>query len=161
MKQISPHISYNEAIRSDVAKRYGIKNEPDEMQLARMRLVAEKVFEPLRNHFNVPIFISSFFRTKTLNVLIHGANNSEHMAFKGAAMDLDAELFGGVTNKQIFEYIKDNLDFRQLIWEFGTNDDPNWVHVSYSEGDNKKEILRAVSVNGVTRYLPYDKGYNI
>lgn len=153
MEKISEHITYKEATRSDVAKRMGMDNDPDEMQLNKMRLVANKVFEPLRKHFNVPIFISSFFRSRLLNMAIGGSNTSEHLALKGSAIDLDAHLFGGVTNKQLFEYIKNNLDFNQLIWEFGTDQEPDWVHVSYSEGANKKEILKATSINGVKRYI--------
>ena len=143
MKLISPNITWAEAIRSDTAKRAGINNYFNIEQLARMTLLAGKVFEPLRLHFNVPIFISSFFRNHDVNELIGGAFNSQHMANNGAAMDLDAEVYGGVTNKQLFEYIKDNLEFDQLIWEFGNDGEPDWVHVSYNEGHNRKEILKA------------------
>jgi hypothetical protein len=155
MNSLSQHVTLSEATRSDAAKRAGISNEPNAEQLARMVLLAVNVFEPLRNHFGVPIYISSFFRSKAVNVMIKGANNSEHMANGGAAMDLDAEMFGVITNKQIFEYIVNNLKFRQLIWEFGTNEEPDWVHVSYSEGDNKKEVLKAIKVNGSTQYIPF------
>lgn len=156
MSNISEHITYNEAIRSDTAKKLGIKNIPDDSQLHRMRLLAENVFEPVRNYFNVPIFISSFFRSAKLNKVLKGAVNSEHLALEGAAMDLDAQLFGKLTNKQIFDYIRSNLDFNQLIWEFGNNVEPDWVHVSYSEGKNKKEVLRAISMNGITRYKKFE-----
>lgn len=144
MNRVSLHITWAEAIRSDVAKRAGLTNYFTQEQLARMILLADNIFEPLRMHFKVPIFIASFFRSKKLNELVGGAKNSQHMANNGAAMDLDAEVFGGVTNKELFDYIKDNLPFDQLIWEFGTELEPDWVHVSYNEGNNRGEILKAV-----------------
>lgn len=151
---ISPHISYEEAIRSDVAKRLGIKNYFTPEQLVRMTALAEKVFEPLRTHFKVPIFIASFFRNPEINKLIGGAKNSQHMANNGAAIDLDAQTYGRLTNKEIFDYIKDNLEFDQLIWEFGNDNEPDWVHVSYNEGHNRGEILRATrNVLGETLYI--------
>jgi hypothetical protein len=140
MDNISPHITYSEATHSDTAKRLGIPNVPDETQLANMKVLAEKVFEPLREHFGVPIYVSSFFRSALLNKQLKGAKKSQHMS--GEAMDLDAEKFGGVTNKDIFEYILDNLDYDQLIWEFGTNDEPDWVHVSFTTTrPNRKQVL--------------------
>jgi len=156
MLNISEHITYSEATRSDTAKKFGIKNIPDDSQLHRMKLLAENVFEPVRNYFKVPIFISSFFRSAKLNKVLKGAVNSEHLALDGAAMDLDAQLFGKLTNKQIFNYIRNNLDFNQLIWEFGNSVEPDWVHVSYNEGKNKKEVLRAISMNGITRYKKFE-----
>jgi zinc D-Ala-D-Ala carboxypeptidase len=155
MNKISEHITWSEAIRSDIAKRNGINNYFNPEQLARMVILAEKVFEPLRNHFNVPIFINSFFRNYQVNKLTGGASNSQHMANYGAAIDIDCEVFGGVTNKQLFDYIKDNLEFDQLIWEDGTGEEPNWVHVSYNEGHNRKEILKMVRINNISTYEPY------
>jgi len=155
MNKISEHITYADAIHSDTAKRNGIKNYFNLEQLDRMSTLAEKVYEPLYNHFNVPIYISSFFRSAKLNDLLGGANNSQHMANDGAAMDIDADLYGKITNKQVFDYIKDNLEFDQLIWEMGDKKNPDWVHVSYDAKGNRKEILRAISKNGDTKYEPY------
>jgi hypothetical protein len=112
--------------------------------------VAEKIFQPVREHFKVPISVTSGYRSKKLNKLIGGAKNSEHV--EGRAFDLDADVFGGVTNKEIFDFIKTNLEFNQLIWEFGDDNNPDWVHVSYREGENKKRVLRAVKVKGDTLY---------
>ena len=140
MESISPHISYSEATLSDTAKRLGIPNIPNEEHLARMRILAERVFEPLRQHFGVPIYISSFFRSSALNASVGGSTSSQHVL--GEAMDLDAEKFGGITNKEIFEFIKNNLEFNQLIWEGGTSDEPDWIHVSYTNRyPNRKQIL--------------------
>lgn len=150
MEKISEHITYGEAIKSQVAIREGIDNTPTANQLKAMKLVAEKVFEPLRKALGFPIFISSFFRCAILNSMIGGASNSQHT--KGEAMDLDKDGF----NAQIFHYIKNNLTFDQLIWEFGDSNEPDWVHVSYSANGNRREVLRAIRKNGKTVYIPFD-----
>lgn len=148
--RISKHISYKEATQSQTAVRKGISNEPDAYQLQNMQLLAEKVFEPLREHFGVPIAINSFFRSQKLNKAIGGVAGSQHT--QGRAIDVDDTL-GGVSNKQMFEYIKDNLDFDQLIWEFGNDNNPDWVHISYvSPTENRNRVLRASKKNGKTVY---------
>jgi zinc D-Ala-D-Ala carboxypeptidase len=135
MESLSKHISYEEAIHSDTAKRLGILNIPNAEQLINMRNLATRIFEPVRAHFNVPIYISSFFRSSALNKAVGGATASQHMANNGAAMDIDADRYGGITNQQIFDFIKDTLDFDQLILENG------WVHCSYKEKGNRKQIV--------------------
>jgi D-alanyl-D-alanine dipeptidase len=148
--RISKHISYKEATASQTAVRKGIDNTPNEYQLQNMKLVAEKIFEPLREHFKRPIAINSFFRSQKLNKAIGGATGSQHT--QGRAIDIDDTL-GGVTNKQMFNWIKDNLDFDQLIWEFGNDSNPDWVHVSYvSENENRRRVLKALKKNGKTIY---------
>jgi zinc D-Ala-D-Ala carboxypeptidase len=148
--RISKHISYKEATQSQTATRKGISNDPDAYQLQNMQLLAEKVFEPLREHFGVPIAINSFFRSQKLNKAIGGAAGSQHT--QGRAIDIDDTL-GGVSNKQMFDYIKNHLDFDQLIWEFGDNNNPAWVHVSYvSETENRRRVLKASKKNGKTVY---------
>ena len=151
MKKISEHITYAEATKSQTATRKGIDNTPDEETLTRMRFVAEGVFEPLRKHFNVPIAITSFYRSKELNEEVGGSSTSEHVY--GSAMDIDADVFGKITNKDIFDFIKNNLPFNQLIWEFGTDENPAWVHVSLKMENNKCEIKKAYKdENGKTKY---------
>ena len=141
MLQISEHISYAEAIYSDTAKREGINNYFTQEQLVRMKLVAEKVYERVVAYLGVPVYISSFFRNSVLNAFLGGSDTSQHVL--GEAMDLDADFYDRITNKQIFDYIKDNLEFDQLIWEKGTDEEPSWVHVSYTERrPNRKQILR-------------------
>lgn len=140
---ISKNITLAESIKSQSAIRLGIKNEPSKEQIEAMKYVAENIFERVRSHFgNKPIAISSFFRNFATNKAVGGSQTSQHC--KGEAMDIDADTFGGVTNKEIFNYIKDNLDFDQLIWEFGTNNNPDWVHVSLTKGLNKRQVLKAV-----------------
>ena len=150
---VSKNITYKEATHSTTAKRLGIDNTPNAEQFSNMVYVAENVFQPIREHFGTPIYVSSFFRSDGLNKAIKGSINSTHK--KGEAMDLDADVYGGVTNAQIFNYIKDNLEFDQLIWEFGTEEEPAWVHVSLSKRNNRNQILRAYKVDGKTKYEIY------
>ena len=146
---LSKNLTLAEATKSQVATRRGIDNTPIAEQIRILLLVAKHVFQPLREHFDVPIGITSGFRSRQLNTAIKGAKNSEHTL--GRALDLDADVYGGVTNKEIFEFIKNHLDFNQLFWEFGDNKNPDWVHVSYSEKGNKKQVLRANRVPGSSR----------
>lgn len=158
MEKISKHISYTEATRSNTAKKLGIPNGPNPSQLEAMKLLAEKVFEPVRKFFGAPIYVSSFFRSKKVNEAIKGANTSQHLCNNGAAMDLDADVYGKISNKEIFLYILNNLEFDQLIWEFGTDSNPDWVHVSYKKTGNRHEPLVAYKdKNGKTSYKKYEK----
>ena len=151
MNRISKHISYKEATRSATALRLGIDNKPNEYELQNMEMVAKKVFEPLREAVDAPIKINSFYRCEKLNKAIGGSSKSQHC--QGRAIDID-DIYGHVSNAYMYYYIKDNLDFDQLIWEFGTNDSPDWVHVSYVDEDsNRKRCLRAIRENGKTKYI--------
>ena len=134
MKRISKHISYKEAVGSNYAKQKGIKNKPNEEQVENMKLLAEKVFEPLREWVDAPIRVNSMFRSKELNSAIKGSLKSSHL--NGEAMDITS--MGGKSNLEMFHYIKDNLEFDQLIWEFGK--EPKWLHVSFSK-NNRKQVL--------------------
>ena len=149
--KLSEHLDLSEVIRSDSAKRNGISNMPTEEHIANFMLLAEKIFEPIREHFCVPIRISSGYRSKELNAKIGGSATSQHC--KGQAVDIDMD-GTSLTNKQVFDYIKDNLPFDQLIWEFGNEDNPDWVHVSYVP-NGRKQILKAFKLNGATKYFPY------
>tara|TARA_B100000902_G_C27245915_1_gene882589 strand:- start:77 stop:532 length:456 start_codon:yes stop_codon:yes gene_type:complete len=148
---ISEHISYKEGTYSNTATRRGIDNTPNDEQLTNMELVAEKVFEPLRDHVGGPIKINSFFRSPELNKAIGGSTKSQHC--KGQAMDID-DTFGRMTNAEMYHWIKENLDFDQMIWEFGDDDNPNWVHVSYvSDASNRNRCLKAYKEEGKTKYI--------
>ena len=147
---ISEHISHKEGVYSITATRRGIDNDPNDEQLNNMELLAERVFEPLRKWVGGPIKINSFFRCLELNTAIGGSKKSQHM--KGQAIDID-DTFGVVANSDMYNYIKNNLDFDQMIWEFGDDDNPNWVHVSYvSKEDNRNRCLRASKSGGTTLY---------
>jgi len=148
---ISKHISYKEGVHSITAIRKGIDNEPNEEQLANMKLVANNVFEPLRVFVNGPIKVNSFFRSPDLNKAIGGSTKSQHC--KGQAIDID-DTYGKATNAEMYWWIKENLDFDQMIWEFGNNDNPDWVHVSYVSPDkNRNRCLKAYRDDGKTKYM--------
>ena len=153
--KLSEHLDLSEVIRSESAKRSGISNMPTEGHIANLKLLAEKIFQPIRNNFRCPIHISSAYRSIELNRAVKGSLTSQHC--QGEAIDIDMDgTPNGVTNKMVFNYIKDNLEFDQLIWEFGTNENPDWVHVSYeSTGKQRKQILKAIRVNGSTQYKNY------
>ena len=148
---ISEHISYKEGVYSTTALRRGIDNTPNDEQLANMELIADEIFEPLRVHVGGPIKINSFFRSPELNTAIGGSKTSQHC--KGQAMDID-DTYGRMTNAEMYHWIKDNLDFDQMIWEFGNDDNPNWVHVSYvSPEENRNRCLKAYKDKGKTKYI--------
>ena len=148
---ISKHISYKEGVHSNTAIRRGIDNTPTDDQLYFMEIVAEEVFEPLREWVGGPIKINSFYRCPELNTAIGGSATSQHC--KGQAMDID-DTFGKATNAEMYNWIKDNLDFDQMIWEFGDDDNPAWVHVSYvSPEKNRNRCLKAYKENGKTKYM--------
>lgn len=140
--KLSKNLSLQEVTKSNTATRLGIDNTPSEQAINNLKAVAEHVFQPLRDRFGVPIGISSGYRSPELNKAIKGSRTSQHMV--GEALDIDADIYGGLSNKDIFDYIKDNLTFDQMIWEFGDDESPAWVHVSYKQNDtNRGRILRA------------------
>lgn len=150
--KISKHLSLAEVTRSETAKRNGIDNIPTSEHLENFKLLAEKVFEPIRTHFGVPIHISSGYRSQALNKFIKGSASSQHC--KGEAIDIDMDSSSsGVTNKMVFDFIVANLEWDQIIHEFGTDENPDWVHVSYTKGKNRKQKLKALRTNGKTSYI--------
>lgn len=157
--KISDNVSYKEATKSTTAINHNIKNVPSADELLNMRHVSTNVFEKVRENFGVPIAVTSFYRSQELNIKIGGSKNSQHC--KGEAMDLDADVLGLITNRDIFEYIKNNLEFDQLIWEFGDTKEPDWVHVSLKRnGINRKNILVAYKETNmfgkkITKYKNY------
>jgi len=140
--KLSKNLSLAEVTKSVTAKRLGIDNTPDDWTKENLRQVAINVFQPLRDAFGCPIYVSSGYRSAELNTAIGGSKRSQHV--EGRALDLDADVYGRCTNAQIFNYIKDNLEFDQLIWEFGDESNPDWVHVSFVyDGDNRKRCHKA------------------
>ena len=148
---ISKHISDREGVYSITATRRGIDNTPDKEHLDNMKLLAEKIFEPLRKWVGGPIRINSFYRGPELNKAIGGSSKSQHC--KGQAMDID-DTGCHKTNAEMYAWIKDNVDFDQMIWEFGDDENPNWVHVSYvSPEENRNRCLKAYKKGGKTKYM--------
>jgi len=142
---LSKHVTLEEFQNSPTATTHGIKNEMSLSQIESAKLLCENVFEPLRIHLNIPIKISSGYRSPQLNKMIKGSLSSQHC--KAEAMDIKIGAKG-------FNFIKDKLDFDQLIWEFGNDENPSWVHVSFSS-KNRKQVLKATKKNGKTIYSNY------
>ena len=152
MRFISKHINWGEAIRSETAKKKEIENTPGESVVQNMKKLAKNVFEPLREWAKEPIIVNSFYRSPELCIAIGSKTTSQHT--KGQAIDIDAT--GDKTNADLFNYIKDNLDFDQLIWEFGDDENPDWIHVSYvGVNGNRNRILKAVKKGTKTTYEIY------
>lgn len=153
---ISEHLTLGELIRSESAKRAGISNMPNADQIQSLKDLAENIFEPIRNHFRAPIYISSGFRSTELCSIIKGAaKNSQHS--KGEAIDIDMDGHShNITNADIFYFIKQRLQFDQLIWEHGDDKNPAWVHVSYTKKKPlRNQILRALNIGGKLTYQTF------
>ena len=153
--QLSTNLSLAEVTRSETAKRRGISNMPTPEHIENFKKLAVNIFQPIREHFGKPIIISSGYRSAELNKAIGGSLSSQHCSGEAIDIDMDGT---DITNAQIFNYIKDNLNFDQMIWEFGTDANPDWVHVSFAANrSQRKQILVAKKVNGKTTYIPYSK----
>ena len=151
--QLSKNLALAEVTRSETAKRKGISNMPTPEHLENFKKLAENIFQPIREHFGKPIHISSGYRSKALNTAVGGSFSSQHCTGEAIDIDMDGT---EITNAQIFHFIKDNLNFDQLIAEFPVNSNPAWVHVSYeSTGKQRKQILVAKKVGGATKYIAY------
>ena len=148
---ITKNLTLQELIDSNTAKAKGIDNSPTNEHLRNLIEIANNIFQPLRDGIGKPIRISSGYRSEKLNKAVGGSKTSQHN--KGQALDLVATT--GFTNKDIFDYIKKNLEFDQMIWEFGTDKNPDWVHISYNKGKNRKQVLKAIKKNGKTLYINY------
>jgi zinc D-Ala-D-Ala carboxypeptidase len=149
--KLTENLSLAEVTYSATALRKEIVNEPTVTHLINLKAVANNIFQPCRDYFGKPLAVTSGYRSKALNDLIGGAKSSQHC--KGEALDLDAQVFGGFTNLELFLYIKDHLSFDQLIGEFPDNmGEYAWVHCSYKEEGNRGEVLVAYKADGKTRY---------
>jgi hypothetical protein len=151
---ISKYCTYAEATKSDYAIRKGLNNTPNSEQLQNMANIATKIFDPVRDWLGKPLAISSFYRSPEVNKAIGGANSSQHC--QGEAIDIDCDIFGHGSNGSLFRYIKENFVFDQLLWEYGDDNNPDWVHVSLKrEGVNRMQCLRVVKSGGKTNYIKY------
>lgn len=149
--KLSDNLTLKEVTRSNTATKHGIDNTPTPEHLENLKALAADVFQPIREHFGKPIYVSSGYRSEALNERIGGSLTSQHSL--GQALDLDADVFGGLTNAQLFAYIAEWIVFDQLIWEFGDGTNPDWVHVSYKkEGKNRGQKLVAYKKGGKTLY---------
>tara|TARA_B110000977_G_C11058737_1_gene485100 strand:+ start:239 stop:697 length:459 start_codon:yes stop_codon:yes gene_type:complete len=148
--KLTENLSLAEVTKSATAIRKGITNTPSATHLIALKEVSKNIFQPCREHFGKPLAVTSGYRSEALNEAIGGSKTSQHS--KGEALDLDADVFGGFSNAELFNYIKDHLDFDQLIWEFGNNNNPAWVHCSYKTRGNRNEVLIAIKTNNQTTY---------
>jgi len=155
--KLSKNLSLDEVIYSQTALRRDIDNTPTEEHIENLKYVAEKIFQPIREHFGVPIYVSSGYRSKDLNEAIGGSPRSFHS--HGMALDLDQDGRNkGVSNADVFYFIKDNLQFTELIWEFGTKNNPNWVHVAIAPGrEEEKNTKIAQKINNRTTYSTWNR----
>lgn len=145
--KLSENFSLQEMTFSPSAIKKGIANKPTDEHVENLRLLCEKVLQPLREHMGCSINISSGYRAPALNAIIGGSKTSQHCF--GQAADVQVE----GRNHEMFDFICKSLDFDQVIWEFGTDKEPSWVHVSYSKERNRKQILKAIKVGGKTQYV--------
>ena len=147
---LTKNFTLEEMTKSETALRYDIDNTPNEQEISSMKLLAEKVLQPVRDHFGKGVKVNSGFRNQDVNQKVGGSRNSDHT--RGQACDIEIP---GIPNAELAEWIKDNLEFNQLILEFYTPGVPDsgWVHVSYIPEDNKKQVLTATKKDGKTVYL--------
>ena len=154
--KLTNNFSLSEMIKSQTAERKGINNNPNEDNIENLQRLCEHILQPVRDHYGKVVSVSSGFRSPELCVAIGSSINSQHASGQAA----DFEIYG-VSNKELADYIADNLDFDQLILEFWKPEEPNsgWVHCSYKGADsNRKEYLRAV--RGSTGKTSYQKEYS-
>lgn len=150
MRFISKYISWNEAVKSKTAEKHEIENSPNENQIQEMKKLAKNIFDPLRVWAGHPIRVNSFFRSPELCLKLKSKATSQHT--KGQAIDIDS--LGEKTNSDLFYYIKENLNFDQLIWEFGDDENPDWIHVSFvNENANRGNVLKAIKKNKKINYI--------
>lgn len=148
MFRISPNFILPELTKSATANRAGIDNTPNEDEILNLSILVINVLQPIRDHYNKSVVVSSGFRSKQLNILLNGAGTSQHMQGKAA----DIEIYG-VDNFLLANWIKDNLEFDQLVLEFYTGETSSgWVHVSFNSGNNRKEVL-TVSKGSIAKGL--------
>ena len=150
--KLTENFSLNELTKSQTAERKGIDNTPSAEHQDNLKSLCEMILQPIRDHFGQVVSVSSGYRSPELCTVIGSSTKSQHA--KGEASDF--EIFG-ISNKELADYIDQNLDYDQLILEYWKGEDePNsgWVHCSYTNGNNRKQYLRAYKENGSTKYEP-------
>ena len=150
--KLTQNFSLNELTKSQTAERKGIDNTPSTEHQENLKSLCEMILQPIRDHFGQVVSVSSGYRSPELCVAIGSSTQSQHA--KGQASDF--EIFG-ISNKELADYIDENLDYDQLILEYWKGEDePNsgWVHCSFTLNGNRKQYLRAYKENGSTKYEP-------
>ena len=150
---IGKYTTLEKLCKSQAALRHGIDNQPDAIQLSNLKELVENIYDPLCDHFQRAIPITSGFRSSVLNSIIGGAKNSQHAS--GQALDLDCDGDGTpITNNAVFYWLYNRGGFDQLIWEFGDDRSPAWVHVSYNKGNNRGQVLKALKGGKYVTFEP-------
>ena len=151
--ELSKSFTLNELTKSQEATRLGIDNTPSEDHIENLKILCEKILQPIRDFYGMPVSVSSGYRSATLCEAIGSSSKSQHT--KGQAADF--EVFG-ITNKDLADWITTNLDYDQCILEFWNPNEPNsgWVHCSYNNAGNRKQYLRASKLNNVVMYYPME-----
>jgi len=144
-EHLSANFTLGEMIRSQSAVRKGIRNVPGPAEIAALRLLCQKVLQPVRDHYDRPVIVTSGYRSPRLNTAIGGSRSSQHC--KGEAADFTV---AGVSNIEVCRWIERHLNYDQLIYEFGES---GWIHVSYSAHRMRNMELSAKRIGGRTRYL--------
>lgn len=147
---LSKNFTLAEMTFSPTAIKKGIDNTPNAQTIKNLQALCENILEPLRTYIKGPIKVSSGYRSDALNSLIGGAKSSQHKTGQAADVDLKDKC------AEAFHWIMANLDYDQIIWEFGNDEQPDWIHVSYSTKGNRKNAMRAIKSNGKTKYVPYN-----
>jgi zinc D-Ala-D-Ala carboxypeptidase len=151
---VSEHFSKKEVTYSPTAEKYKIDNTPSKEQWKRIQILVDNVLEPVRVGLDKSLTVNSIFRSAKLNERVKGSGTSQHLANNGAAADIECPSLG---NKELFDYILNNCNFDQLIWEYGDKSSPDWIHVSFvSEEKNRNQVLRCVKdVKGNPKYFSF------
>ena len=147
--KLSENFSLLELTKSQTAERKGIDNTPSTEHQENLKRLCESILQRVRDHFGRVVSVSSGYRSVDLCVAIGSSTNSQHA--KGEAADF--EIFG-ISNKELADWINENLTYDQLILEYWKESDPNsgWVHCSYTDGNNRRQYLRAYKEDGRTKY---------
>ena len=147
--QLSENFSLLELTKSQTATRKGIDNAPSPEHQENLKLLCTHILQPVRDRFERVVSVSSGYRSPELCLAIGSKTTSQHA--KGQAADF--EIYG-LSNKELADWINENLDYDQLILEYWREEDPNsgWVHCSYKTEGNRKQYLKAYKENGSTKY---------
>ncbi|WP_404987214.1 D-Ala-D-Ala carboxypeptidase family metallohydrolase [Chryseobacterium sp. M5] len=150
---LSKYLSYNQAIKSDTASRNKLDNTPNKLEIENLKHLGLNIYDKIYEKFNGKVKLTSVFRSEKVNKKVGGSSTSQHRY--GQALDIQGT--NGVTNKQIFKYVKENLNYHQIIWEYGSASEPNWVHVGCKPVGNQKKNTRAIrGANGKTQYINFN-----
>lgn len=163
MNATSEYLSKHLTLQQAVLCRPGFNNTPTPRQLKALTYWGLEIYDPICEHFGLHIFTHSIFRSDAYNKAIGGDPRSDHRCIAPAGTELvpaagDLDLDGNktLTNKMLFDWAARNLKFKQIIWEKGTKENADWIHIANAEGDNQGRLTRCLVEDGKTKYIPFD-----